>query len=99
MKQAAPSPTKSRPWLLTAGKSHRPGSRVQRQIRRAFAAHPGEQLPTGVLLSYCYPRIKKYRRGHYRSVWRAALKVAVCLGRLPNARGRPNVWIALPADY
>ncbi len=81
-----------RPWLLRAGKPHRPGSRLQRQVRRAFAANPGP-LSTTALLRWCYPRARPLYWGHYRSVWRTAMVMCVCLGRQPNVRGRPNVWV------
>jgi hypothetical protein len=88
----APSPAKSRPWLLSGGKPGYRAGRLHVQIRRAFAANPGQQLPTGVLLAHCYPRLDRYARGHYRHVWRAASKICTCLGRMPNVRGRPNLW-------
>jgi hypothetical protein len=93
---AAATPPHSRPRLLSAGKPGYRAGRLHLQVRRAFAANPGRRLPTGTLLAYCYPRIRKYGRGHYRSVWRAASKICVCLGRLPNVRGRPNMWVLRP---
>jgi hypothetical protein len=88
----APLRDKPRPWLLRSGKSHRPGSKLQRQIKRALIAAQGP-VSTTALIAYCYPRgISRRHRGAYRNVWKAAVKVCVCLGRQPNARGRPNVW-------
>jgi hypothetical protein len=76
-------------WLSGGKPGYRSG-RLHVQIKRAFAANPGRALPTGVLLAYCYPRLARYPRGHYRHVWRAASKICECLGRLPNAQGRPK---------
>lgn len=91
-RKTAPRPARSRPWLLRAGRSHRPGSRLQRQVARAFAAR-GDRLTTTDLVGYCYPKVRTLRGGHYRSIWRAVRRVADCLGRAPHARGRPNVWV------
>jgi hypothetical protein len=85
-------PSRSRPWLLLGGKPGPRAGRLHVQIKRAFAAYPGQQLPTGVLMRFCYPRMDRYPRGHYRHLWRAAIRVCVCLGRAPHARGRPNLW-------
>jgi hypothetical protein len=90
-----PRPARSRPWLLRAGKSHRPGSRLQRQVRRAFAAR-GDRLTTTDLVVYCYPGVRRLKGGHYRSIWRAVRRMADCLGRLPHVRGRPNLWTLKP---
>ena len=40
-KLTAPRPARSRGWLLRSGKSHRSGSKLQRQIRRALIAARG----------------------------------------------------------
>jgi hypothetical protein len=88
----AAMPSASRPWLLRSGKSHRPGSKLQRQIRRALIAAQGP-VSTTVLIAHCYPRgISRRHRGAYRNIWKAAIKVCVCLGRAPHLRGRPNMW-------
>ncbi len=91
----AAMPSASRPWLLKRGKERRPGSRLQRGIRRAFIATGARQLPTGALMRFCYPRGHGgYRqRYHYRHIWKAASKICICLGRQPNTPGRPNVWM------
>jgi hypothetical protein len=94
---AAPLRSNKRPWLLPGGKPHRPGSRLQLAVRRAFLANLGQQqLTTTDLVGYCYPRVRKLKGGHYRHIWRAAVKVCVCLGRQPNTRGRPNLWVLKP---
>ena len=89
-------PPLTRPWLLRAGKPRRPGSKLQRQIRRRFLAAPGQLLTTTQLMDFCYPRARKRYWTHRRSVWRAAMKMCVCLGRHPHARGRPNMWVLKP---
>jgi hypothetical protein len=86
-------PSLARPWLLSGGKPGYRAGRLHVQIRRAFAANPGRALPTGVLLAHCYPRLARYPRGHYRHVWRAAVKICDCLGRAPHTQGRPNLWV------
>jgi hypothetical protein len=69
-------PSASRPWLLRSGKSHRPGSKLQHQIRRALIAARGPVSTTG-LIAYCYPRgISRQHRGAYRNIWKAAIRCA-----------------------
>ena len=89
---SAPRPARSRARLLSGGKPGYRAGRLHVQIKRAFTATGAQQLPTGVLMRFCYPRLKRYPRGHYRHLWRAAVKVCDCLGRQPRAQGRPNVW-------
>ena len=88
--------SRNRPWLLRSGKSNRPGSKLQRQVRRPLIAAQGP-VSTTVLIAHCYPRgISKWHRGAYRNIWKAASKICVCLGRQPNTRGRPNLWALKP---
>jgi hypothetical protein len=89
-------PSARRSWLLSAGKRGYRAGRLHVQIKRAFAANAGRQLTTTALLLHCYPRVRKLNWGHYRSVWRAASAICVCLGRQPNMRGRPNLWALKP---
>jgi hypothetical protein len=84
------------PRLLSGGKPGYRAGRLHAQIRRAFAANPGRQLPTGVLMRFCYPRLARYPGGYYRHVWRAAVKICVCLGRVSHLQGRPNMWMLKP---
>jgi hypothetical protein len=85
-------PSASRPWLLVAGKRGYRAGRLHVQIKRAFAAQ-GSPLTTTALIRWCYPRARRpLYWGHYRSVWRTAMAMCVCLGRQPNVSGRPNLW-------
>ena len=91
----APTPAKSRPWLLRAGRPRRPGSRLQTAIRRAFIISSGEPLSTIELVRRCYPRAEqtgKLRRSHCVSVRRAARKVAVAIG-YGGGYGPPLLWV------
>jgi hypothetical protein len=56
--------------------------RIQRQISRAFRAHPGATFHTTELARrWVYPRCEKIARWQYEAVRRAAKRVAVRVGR------------------
>src|SRR5215510_1294553 len=69
--------------------------RVQRQIRRAFLAHPDRELSTSeLILFWCFPRLAgkgAIRNDHIRSTTRAAQRVAV---RVRRDRPGGVVWRA-----
>jgi hypothetical protein len=93
---SAPTRSKSRPWLLSGGKPGYCAGKLHVQIRRAFAANPGQPLPSGTLMARCYPRLDRYTRGHYRHVWRAAIIAGACCrdsNQRPRSQSDRLVWI------
>ena len=67
--------------------------KVQRGVRRAFAAANGVPLRTRDLLLYAYPRLESYRHDQYRALYHAAPKFAVRLGK----QGRAIIWGPSPS--
>jgi hypothetical protein len=66
--------------------------RIQLQVRRAFISSSGRPLQISDLLPRVYPRLTQFESWHRWSIRRALLRQAVSLGRIPNRRGRPNLW-------
>jgi hypothetical protein len=62
--------------------------KVQRGVRRGLIASDGVPQPTASLLPWCYPRAARFELKHYQSLWRAAPRFAIKLGR----RGKGNLW-------
>ena len=62
--------------------------RVQLQIRQAFIASGGAPLRMRDLLPRCYPRADRYKDWHRWNVRRAALTVAIQIGR----DGKGVIW-------
>jgi hypothetical protein len=54
--------------------------RIMRQVRRAFVAHSGQPLRTRDLLDWAFPAQPR-RHWHYWSIYRAAPRYAVRVGR------------------
>jgi hypothetical protein len=54
--------------------------RVQRRIRRAFIASEGRPLLTIDLLEHAYPRVDRYQRWHYKTIYKSAEKAAERVG-------------------
>lgn len=50
--------------------------RIQRQIRRAFIAHPRRLFRTVELIAWCYPRARVPERKHREAIYRASKTVA-----------------------
>jgi hypothetical protein len=56
--------------------------RIQRQVRRAFIAHPDRQFTTAELAAWCYPHMTAApQRKHRWAIVRAAQAMAVRVGR------------------
>jgi len=63
------------------------------QCRRGFIAANGKATSASDLVRWCFPAAKHHPSWHYKSVWRALIALgAIRLGRIPDRRGRPNLW-------
>jgi len=89
---AARSPDRLKPFVIAD--KYRVG-RIQRQVPPRADC---ELAPVSIqdLLAWCYPATKRHPRWHRTNVHRALPRYAISLGRIPNERGRPCVWIPRP---
>jgi hypothetical protein len=72
-----------------------PPGKLQRRIWRQFVISPNALLTTTQLMRGCYPRMADaFRNWHRWDVRRAAVAVAVPVGRSTSGRGRPLLWKA-----
>jgi hypothetical protein len=60
--------------------------KIQRRVWRALLAADSRELMTRHLLAWAFPRFSKWQHKHYRSVRRAADRVAERAGK--DERGR-----------
>jgi len=69
----------------------------QRQVQRWMRLWEGP-VTTRELCGFVFPRVPtdEVERWHMQATWRAAERFAVCLGRSPTGRGRPNLWAPKP---
>jgi hypothetical protein len=66
--------------------------RVERQVKRAFAANDFRPLSMSEIWPWVYPGIERAKHWHRWSVRCALLKIAKPIGRSPTGRGRPGIW-------
>jgi hypothetical protein len=71
---------RNRTWLKVIAAKPREG-KIQRACRRALIA-AGRPLFTRDLLRWAYPRVERYECWHYWSIYRAAPRYAVKVGRV-----------------
>jgi hypothetical protein len=62
--------------------------KVQRAVRRAFAASNAVPLRSHDLLQWAYPRVDHFRHDHYRALYQAAPRFAIKLGK----DGKGVIW-------
>jgi hypothetical protein len=55
--------------------------RIMRACRRALIAAGGQPLMTRDLLRWAYPRVERFQCWHYWSIYRAAPRYAIKIGR------------------
>ena len=86
---------------MTAGyfgtmKRRRKVGRLQRAVRRVFAASNGEVAQTADILRRAFPGLTKFEGWRYRAARRAAMRFAIPIGRSERGKGRPVLWAPRP---
>src|SRR5215831_9839722 len=82
----------NRAFLRAIASKSRPGARIRTAVRRAFIVAGNRPILAAEVIARAFPRVKKPTDWQRWSVRRALLQVATIVHRIPNARGRPNLW-------
>ena len=91
--QCRRSPSSATAGYFGTMKRRRKVGRLQRAVRRVFAASNGEVAQTADFLRRAFPRLTKFEGWRYRAARRAAMRFAIPIGRSEHGKGRPVLWV------